>query len=119
MGICSTNPVVEGLELVIKEEMWSLETHSSLSLHLPDSCSLLQPARSETMAKDMTVFWGSGSPPCWRVLIALEEKNLQGYNSKMLSFEKGEHKSKEVMEVNPRGQVGSLYSFCQPKKHSK
>ncbi|XP_037549068.1 glutathione S-transferase A [Nematolebias whitei] len=57
------------------------------------------------MAKDMTLFWGSGSPPCWRVLIALEEKNLQGYNSKMLSFEKGEHKSKEVMEVNPRGQL--------------
>ncbi|XP_013883508.1 glutathione S-transferase A [Austrofundulus limnaeus] len=57
------------------------------------------------MAKDMTLFWGSGSPPCWRVMIALEEKNLQGYNSKLLSFEKGEHKSKEVMEVNPRGQL--------------
>ncbi|XP_004547840.1 glutathione S-transferase A [Maylandia zebra] len=57
------------------------------------------------MAKDMTLWWGSGSPPCWRVLIALEEKNLQGYNQKLLSFEKGEHKSKEVMDVNPRGQL--------------
>ncbi|XP_035765577.1 glutathione S-transferase A-like [Neolamprologus brichardi] len=57
------------------------------------------------MAKDMTIWWGSGSPPCWRVMIALEEKKLQGYNQKLLSFEKGEHKSKEVMDVNPRGQL--------------
>ncbi|XP_065325860.1 glutathione S-transferase A-like [Pelmatolapia mariae] len=57
------------------------------------------------MAKDMTLWWGSGSPPCWRVMIALEEKKLQGYNQKLLSFEKGEHKSKEVMDVNPRGQL--------------
>ncbi|XP_019206143.1 glutathione S-transferase A [Oreochromis niloticus] len=57
------------------------------------------------MAKDMTLWWGSGSLPCWRVMIALEEKKLQGYNQKLLSFEKGEHKSKEVMDVNPRGQL--------------
>ncbi|XP_070840052.1 glutathione S-transferase A-like isoform X4 [Chaetodon trifascialis] len=57
------------------------------------------------MAKDMTLLWGSGSPPCWRVMIALEEKNLKGYNQKMLSFDKKEHKSKEVMDINPRGQL--------------
>ncbi|KAM4725078.1 glutathione S-transferase A-like [Anableps anableps] len=57
------------------------------------------------MAKDMTLLWGPGSPPCWRVMIALEEKNLQGYNSKQLSFEKGEHKSQEVLDINPRGQL--------------
>ncbi|XP_076610109.1 glutathione S-transferase A-like isoform X3 [Chaetodon auriga] len=57
------------------------------------------------MAKDMTLLWGSGSPPCWKVMIALEEKNLKGYNQKMLSFEKKEHKSKEVMDINPRGQL--------------
>ncbi|XP_041812069.1 glutathione S-transferase A-like [Chelmon rostratus] len=57
------------------------------------------------MAKDMTLFWGSGSPPCWRVMIALGEKNLKGYNQKMLSIEKMEHKSKEVMDLNPRGQL--------------
>ncbi|XP_030644274.1 glutathione S-transferase A [Chanos chanos] len=57
------------------------------------------------MAKEMTLLWGSGSPPCWRTMIALEEKNLQGYNQKLLSFEKGEHKSKEVMDINPRGQL--------------
>ncbi|XP_041867833.1 glutathione S-transferase A-like isoform X1 [Melanotaenia boesemani] len=57
------------------------------------------------MAKSMTLLWGSGSPPCWRVMIALEEKNLQGYNHKLLSFEKMEHKSKEVFDLNPRGQI--------------
>ncbi|XP_077936986.1 glutathione S-transferase A isoform X2 [Gasterosteus aculeatus] len=57
------------------------------------------------MAKDMTLLWGSGSPPCWRIQIALEEKKLQGYNQKLLSFMKGEHKSKQVMDMNPRGQL--------------
>ncbi|XP_023131540.1 glutathione S-transferase A-like [Amphiprion ocellaris] len=57
------------------------------------------------MAKDMTLLWGSGSPPCWRVQIMLEEKQLQGYNQKLLSFEKMEHKSQEVLDMNPRGQL--------------
>ncbi|XP_030644276.1 glutathione S-transferase A [Chanos chanos] len=57
------------------------------------------------MAQDMTLHWSSGSPPCWRVLIALEEKNLKGYNQKLLSMEKGEHKGKETLDINPRGQV--------------
>lgn len=53
----------------------------------------------------MTLLWGSGSPPCWRVMIMLEEKHLQGYNQKLLSFAKGEHKSQEVLDINPRGQL--------------
>ncbi|XP_023673343.1 glutathione S-transferase rho [Paramormyrops kingsleyae] len=57
------------------------------------------------MAQDMLLFWGSGSPPCWKIMIALEEKNLQGYHNKLLSFEKKDHKSKEVMDINPRGQL--------------
>ncbi|XP_051811625.1 glutathione S-transferase A-like isoform X4 [Acanthochromis polyacanthus] len=57
------------------------------------------------MAKDMTLLWGSGSPPCWRIQIILEEKQLQGYNQKQFSFEKMEHKSQEVLDMNPRGQL--------------
>nr|ATB17672.1 rho class glutathione S-transferase [Hippocampus abdominalis] len=57
------------------------------------------------MAKEMTLYWGAGSPPCWRVMIALEEKELRGYNSIQLSFEKMEHKSKKVLDINPRGQL--------------
>ncbi|XP_061122809.1 glutathione S-transferase A-like [Syngnathus typhle] len=60
------------------------------------------------MAENMTLFWGSGSAPCWRVMIALEEKNLQGYKQKLLSFEKLEHKSPDVLAVNPRGQLPSF-----------
>nr|XP_061838399.1 glutathione S-transferase A-like [Nerophis lumbriciformis] len=57
------------------------------------------------MAKDMTLFWGAGSPPCWRVLITLEEKKLQGYTSHLLRFDKMEHKSQKVLDINPRGQL--------------
>ncbi|XP_051991860.1 glutathione S-transferase A-like [Xyrauchen texanus] len=57
------------------------------------------------MAKDMMLYWCVGSPPCWRVMIALEEKNLQGYNNKQLSFEKEEQKTKQVTDLNPRGQL--------------
>uniref|UniRef100_A0A672H605 Glutathione S-transferase A-like n=1 Tax=Salarias fasciatus TaxID=181472 RepID=A0A672H605_SALFA len=56
------------------------------------------------MAESMTLLWCSGSPPCWRVMITLEEKNLQGYHQKLLSFENKEHKSEEVLALNPRGQ---------------
>ncbi|KAM4539905.1 glutathione S-transferase A-like [Odontesthes bonariensis] len=57
------------------------------------------------MAKSMSLLWAAGSTPSWRVMITLEEKMLQGYKHKMLAFEKGEHKSQEVLEINPRGQV--------------
>ncbi|XP_023201156.1 glutathione S-transferase A-like [Xiphophorus maculatus] len=57
------------------------------------------------MAESMFLLWGSGSTPSWRIMITLEEKKLQGYKQKLLSFEKEEHKSKEVLEINPRGQL--------------
>ncbi|XP_077447050.1 glutathione S-transferase rho [Stigmatopora argus] len=60
------------------------------------------------MAQDMTLYWGEGSTPCWRVMIVLEEKGLSGYNSKCLSFMKMEHKSQAVMDINPRGQLPSF-----------
>lgn len=53
----------------------------------------------------MFLYWGSGSPPCWRVQLLLEEKGVKGYPNKLLSFEKKEHKSEEVLKLNPRGQV--------------
>lgn len=64
------------------------------------------------MAKDMTLLWGSGSPPCWRIMITLDEKELKDYHCKLLSFEKMEHKSKEVMDMNPRGQVNTSFLAC-------
>ncbi|KTF71251.1 hypothetical protein cypCar_00050445, partial [Cyprinus carpio] len=57
------------------------------------------------MAQSMMLYWCSGSPPCWRVMIALEEKLLQGYKHKHLAFDKNEHKCEEVKALNPRAQV--------------
>ncbi|DBA95388.1 TPA: hypothetical protein ACH3X3_013267 [Trebouxia sp. C0006] len=53
------------------------------------------------------LIWGSGSSPCWRVMIALEEKGLQ-YESKQIEFSSKGHKTPEVLELNPRGQVPVL-----------
>lgn len=105
MGLTPTSHVTKGLGLLIKAG--SSGTLAPLFGSLP---SLAEPVAvrdhpSGNMAQDMTLLWGSGSPPCWRVMIALEEKEVKGYNQKLLSFEKMEHKSKEVMEMNPRGQV--------------
>ncbi|GMH40937.1 hypothetical protein BSKO_08841 [Bryopsis sp. KO-2023] len=52
---------------------------------------------------DRVLYWASGSPPCWKVMIVLEEKNLP-YESKMLYFSEGDHKKPEVVAINPRGQ---------------
>ena len=68
------------------------------------------------MASEMFLYWGSGSPPCWSAMLALEEKGLSGYPNKLVSFEKGEHKSEEVLKWNPRGQV-SLYSYYHTVIH--
>jgi len=53
------------------------------------------------------LYWGSGSPFAWRVMLTLEVKGL-AYESKLLEFSKGEHKSANYLELNPRGKVPTL-----------
>jgi glutathione S-transferase len=53
------------------------------------------------------VFWGSGSPYSWRVLLALEHKGLP-YNSHLLQLDMQEHKSPHMLALNPRGRVPTL-----------
>jgi glutathione S-transferase len=53
------------------------------------------------------VFWGSGSPFAWRVLLALEHKRLP-YVSHLLQFSKQEHKSPQMLAMTPRGRVPVL-----------
>lgn len=55
----------------------------------------------------LEVYWGSGSPFAWRVLLTLEVKQLP-YQSKLLKFSKQEHKSPEYLALNPRGKVPTL-----------
>jgi glutathione S-transferase len=52
----------------------------------------------------LEIFWGSGSPFSWRVLLGAEIKGL-GYESRLLDFSKGHTRSAEFLRMNPRGKV--------------
>ena len=53
------------------------------------------------------LYWGSGSPFAWCVMLTLEVKGL-AYESKLLEFSKGEHKAADYLRLNPRGKVPTL-----------
>jgi glutathione S-transferase len=53
------------------------------------------------------LYWGSGSPFAWRVMLTLEVKELP-YESKLLEFAKGENKTPAYLKLNPRGKVPTL-----------
>ena len=55
----------------------------------------------------LTLYWGSGSPCSWRVLLALEHKGLP-YESQQLHFDKQEQQSAQMLKLNPRGRVPVL-----------
>ena len=67
---------------------------------------------------DFFLFWGSGSSPCWRPMIVLEEKGLGGYPNKLIEFSKQEHKGEDVKKLNPRGQVNLIY-FLRINVHTQ
>jgi glutathione S-transferase len=53
------------------------------------------------------LYWGSGSPFAWRVMLTLEIKKLP-YQSSLLEFSKQQHKAPAYLELNPRGKVPTL-----------
>lgn len=53
------------------------------------------------------LYWISGSPNAWRAMFAMELKGLD-YISHRLDPSKGEHKSPEMMPLNPHGKVPVL-----------
>jgi len=55
----------------------------------------------------LEVYWGSGSPYAWRVLLTLEVKHLK-YESKILEFSRQQNKSPGYLKLNPRGKVPTL-----------
>lgn len=55
----------------------------------------------------LELFWGSGSPYSWRVMLVLEHKRLQ-YVSHLLEFSRQEQKSPHMLKLNFRGQVPVL-----------
>jgi glutathione S-transferase len=59
------------------------------------------------MKAAMEVYWVSGSPYSWRVLLALEVKGLK-YESHLLRSEAGDLDSAAFRRLNPRGCVPTL-----------
>lgn len=55
----------------------------------------------------ITFHYGSGSPPAWRVWLALEFKALP-YEMRRLSFDAGDTRRPEFLKINPRGRVPAL-----------
>lgn len=55
----------------------------------------------------LEVFWISGSPFAWRVLLTLEVKRLS-YTSRLLEASKADLKKPEYLKLNPRGKVPTL-----------
>jgi glutathione S-transferase len=53
------------------------------------------------------LYWGSGSPFAWRVMLTLEVKKLP-YESELLEFSRGDNKAVEYLRLNPRGKVPTL-----------
>ena len=53
------------------------------------------------------LYFISGSPPCWTVMLALAVKGLS-YTPRRLSNAKGDQKSPEFLKINPRGHVPVL-----------
>ena len=53
------------------------------------------------------LYWGSGSPFAWRVMLTLELKRMP-YESKLLEFSKEEQKTPAYLQLNPRGKVPTL-----------
>lgn len=52
----------------------------------------------------LELFWISGSPPSWRVMLALEVKGID-YVSKRLDAAQKEQKTAQFLALNPRGKV--------------
>ena len=52
----------------------------------------------------LEIYWGSGSPFAWRVLLVAALKGIR-YESRLLEFSKGDLKKPEFLALNPRGKV--------------
>ena len=55
----------------------------------------------------ITIYRASGSCPSWRVMFALELKGLP-YEAPLLDVSKRQHKTAEMLAMNPRGKVPVL-----------
>jgi glutathione S-transferase len=54
-----------------------------------------------------TLYWISGSPPAWRVMLAMVLKDI-AFTSRRLDHAKGENRTAEYLALNPKGQVPTV-----------
>lgn len=54
-----------------------------------------------------TLYWISGSPPAWRVMLGLVLKGIS-FDSKRLDHGAGENQQRQYLALNPKGQVPTL-----------
>ena len=54
-----------------------------------------------------TLYWISGSPPAWRVMLALVLKGIS-FDNKRLDHGTGENRQPGYLKLNPKGQVPTL-----------
>ena len=59
------------------------------------------------LAAPMEIYWISGSPMAWRVLLTAEVKGIP-YEGKLLEASKGELKTPEFLAINPLGRVSAI-----------
>jgi glutathione S-transferase len=52
----------------------------------------------------LEIFWASGSPYAWRVLLTAELKRIP-YEAKLLDFSKGDLRTPAFLQLSPRGKV--------------
>ncbi|CAI5710614.1 unnamed protein product [Hyaloperonospora brassicae] len=71
--------------------------------------------QSAPMPHERVVYWGSGSPQAWRILIALEEKRLP-YRSVCISFSSGVLKTPFFRALNPRMRIPVLVEPVEPTR---
>lgn len=66
--------------------------------------SKIECAVARATAKGVTVFFASGSPPCWRVLLSLHHKGIP-FKAHMISLQKEVQKSAAFRKLNCRQKV--------------
>lgn len=59
------------------------------------------------LASPVEIYWISGSPFAWRVLLTAEVKGIS-YQGKLLEVSKGELKAPEFLAINPLGRVPAV-----------
>src|SRR5215472_10687278 len=59
------------------------------------------------LTSPVEIYWISGSPFSWRVLLTAEVKSIP-YEGKLLEASKGEHKTPEFLAINPLGRVPAI-----------